>query len=61
MVYTRIITEIKDDSGFQYYHDYNEAVAPGIPPVSTENEDSHQAPTDIRPYIQLTLVIDMLG
>lgn len=61
VVYTRIITEIKDDSGFQYYHDYNEAVAPGIPPVSTENEDSHQAPTDIRPYIQLTLVIDMLG
>lgn len=60
VVYTYISTDIKDDSGFQYHHDYNEAVAPDIPPVSTENEESYQAPTDVRPYIQLTLVIDML-
>ncbi len=60
VVYTHIDTYIKDDSGFQYWHNYQEAVAPGIPPVSVENEESYQAPTDVRPYIQMTLVVDML-
>lgn len=60
VVYTTIWTDIKDDSGFQYHHDYNEAVAPGVPPISTENEESVTVSIDVRPYIRMTLVVDML-
>ena len=50
MIYTHIVTEIKDDSGFRFHNDNNEAVAPGTPPVIAENPESTQAPTDVRPY-----------
>lgn len=57
---THIRTIIKDsETGTHYDQYYVIYYPPGEPPIEHTNVNDDYIPTDVRPYIQMTLVVDM--
>ena len=60
VVHTVTQTRITDGE-MSYWHKLDVITVPGEPDEVYEQSESNALPTDMRPYITLTLVIDMLG
>ena len=60
VVHTVTQTRITDGE-MSYWHKLDVITVPGEPDEVYEESESNALPTDMRPYIRMTLVVDMLG